>query len=456
MMWHLSGKPYSVQVEALNRAAPYLKYAYWLEMGLGKSALALNDFVTAVRDHDVLFNVVICPDSLKSNWWAEAETFGLKADIHVWPFPYFVTPQPPAMIIMNYEALLYSGGDWLDRFIKRYDGRIMLTADESTRFKNFQSRTANRMIALSPYAKVVRELTGAPMTQNVMDLWPQLRFIGQLSGINPYQFRNTYAVMGGYLGKQVIGLKNEDRLNDLLARCTFRAYKKDWTDLPPKVFPPPREVVLSKRQRELYKEMEDDLMVMLDDEAVTAPMVITCLEKLQQISSGFLIGDDGTTHDLVEPKLNPKALEIRAVCEEAGGKVLVFCRHRRAVDHLVEVLRDFNPAVMRGGMSRQEMDFEKIKFNERREHRVMIAQSSVGGMGHTLLGGSGRDRCSLTVFSENSFSLGDRMQAEDRNHRHGQDSACVTYVDVISSRVEAKITQALQKKLNWIDMLRAK
>lgn len=419
--------------------------------------MALNDFVDACINDGVLFHLVICPNSLKRNWVIEAQTFGLNANSYVWPEDVPDDPRklkPPAQIIMNYEALLASGGDWLGKFLRMYDGRIALTCDETSRIKNFKAATTKRTIAINPYAKRVRALSGTPMVQNVMDYWSQLRLIGQLSGVNPYQFRNTYGVMGGYLGKQVIGLKNKDSLQKILDGCSYTVSEK--VGLPPKVFPPPRQVKLSGEQARYYKEMQNDFLVMIEDEAVPAPMVITQMMKLQQISSGFLLDEKGAVHSLVTDRANPKAQVVAEVAEECGGKLLVFCHFKHSVDVLVNVLADFSPAVMRGGSSSEDLERHKKAFNENPSCRVMIAQASVGGMGHTLLGGAGRDRCATTCFYENTFALGDRLQAEDRNHRHGQDADSVTYVDIVASPVEMKIVRALQKKQDLIRSLREK
>jgi len=460
-MWHIKGKPYAVQTEALKRAYGRKGYGWWMEMGLGKTAVALNEYVDLVRRDEVEHLVVICPNSLKWNWVDEAANFGMEG-VAAWVWPDAWPPKGliraiPRMHVMNYEALLYSGGEWMKDFAKINDGKFMLVADETSRIKNFQASTTKKMIQLAPYAHTVRALSGTPMVNNVMDYWSQLRFIRQALG-NPYAFRNRYAVMGGYLGKQVVGIREETRseLQRILDDCSFTALKSEWADLPPKVFPPPRTVSLAPPQYKHYKAMQDDLMTMLGDEAVTAPMVITQLEKLQQISSGFIIDNQDRVHDLVDPARNPKLIEVRNVIEEAGGKVLIFCRHKHAVHILRQALADFRPAFMIGGTSRDGLEHEKKEFNNNPERRVMIAQSSVGGMGHTLLGGTGRDRCSTTIFFENSFALGDRLQSEDRNHRHGQDADCVTYIDIVASPVERKVVAALQKKVHLIQSLREK
>jgi hypothetical protein len=50
------------------------------------------------------------------------------------------------------------------------------------------------------------------------------------------------------------------------------------------------------------------------------------------------------------------------------------------------------------------------------------------------------------IFAENSFSLDDRSQVEDRPHRHGQTADSCLYVDVWGTPLDKRITAALQAK----------
>ena len=75
-------------------------------------------------------------------------------------------------------------------------------------------------------------------------------------------------------------------------------------------------------------------------------------------------------------------------------------------------------------------------------------------MGHTLLGQKGRDRCASTCFFENSFSLRDRLQMRDRNHRGSQDEPC-SYYDLITSPMDQAVVDALSGKKAQADMVDA-
>jgi SNF2 family DNA or RNA helicase len=61
------------------------------------------------------------------------------------------------------------------------------------------------------------------------------------------------------------------------------------------------------------------------------------------------------------------------------------------------------------------------------------------GMGLTLVNSS------ISFYYSNSFSLLERLQSEDRQHRPGQHCA-VTYIDLVADRtVDGKILKALSE-----------
>lgn len=450
--WHLNGSPYEVQRVASERMKGRVGFGLWLSMGLGKSAVSLDEIVDLVHREAIDGAVVVCPNSLKSNWRAEAETWGVKIPVVAWPN----TPTEwPCIFVVNYEAMLYAAYDVVLKIARKY--RLAMYLDESQRIKNPQASTTKKILSLRSEMAYRRILTGTPMTQNVMDLWPQLTFIGAVN-MNPYAFRNRFAVLGGYLGKQVTGTKNEDELRRVMGEHTMRATKDEWLDLPEKIFPPPRVIDMSKVQKDAYHSMAADFIVMLEKmngdelDSVSANMVVTQLIKLQQVASGFIIDEQGKPQDLVPPEKNPRLNEVESVVNDASGKVLIFCKHRYSATKLIDRMNKYGCSYLIGGMKEDEVAHQKATFNCAGGNRVLVTQLSVGGVGHTLLGAPGQDRCSTTVFYENDFSLGNRMQAEDRNHRHGQDRA-VVYVDFVSSPIDEKVIKALQKKLDVVKRL---
>ena len=107
-------------------------------------------------------------------------------------------------------------------------------------------------------------------------------------------------------------------------------------------------------------------------------------------------------------------------------------------------------STLKGNQSEEDQVHNKQQCNEGTA-TVMIAQLTAGKYGHTLLG-SKENPCHTTIFYENNYDLDARVQAEARNHRHGQNYP-VTYVDIIGTSLDEKIIQALQKKQSMAEAI---
>ncbi len=448
MTWHLKGQPHKVQIEAFKRAARRNGFAYFMEMGLGKTATTLNEMVEAGAEHDAY--VVLCPNSMKQVWAEEAETWGLPYKVMVWPkvATCMAANQGNTLLIMNWEALLGKGGQYLHRYMR--DRSIYLAGDESIFIKNPRAKRTKVFLSLVEMVKTVRLLSGKPIVNSPLDIWAQLRAIGAPVSRNPYAFRNHFCVMGGWQGKQIVGAQNQEELARVIAGHSFQATKAEWTDLPEKIYTR-REYEMTKDQARYYKTMMDDFMVELESGAVTAPMVVTQLNKLQQIASGFIYKEDGRGTPILGKAEPPKIALVKEILEEVNGKVIIFVKYRFSGEMLAEAFEQEGVVTLRGGQSREEQKAAMDAFNKDDGVRVCVAAVSSAKYGLTLLG-SGGQPCHTTIYYENDFSLDTRAQSEDRNHRHGQRNA-VTYIDLVGSPVERKVIKALQKKENLVKSL---
>jgi SNF2 family DNA or RNA helicase len=461
MRWllkHKEGrKPFEVQLVCCSKYEQVRErfpgFGMFKEMGLGKTATELNIFVHELFLGTVDGMAVFCPPSLRGNWRDEATDWGLVdagVHLHLWPkVPPVKELKSPFIVVMNYESVAVggaTGSKYLEELNKRF--RVRITLDESIQIKNPQSVRTKNLIAHSHTAVSRCILSGAPIVQGPHDLWSQLRFIGVMEG-KFFSWRNKFCVMGGFQGKKVLGVRKEreGELHELLESCSFRAKKEDWTDLPPKVYAPPRRLEMTKVQLEHYRSMEQDLITFVTEldgvTAIEANMIVTKMGKLQQISSGFMFDQDKRVIRLDGG--TPKLADMKELIEQVGTKVLIVAFFRPSIEILSEALAEYRPAVLKGGMTDDQVSAEKKRFNNDSSCRVAILQESSHKYGHTLLGQPGKDRCHTVVFYENSFSLDDRKQMEDRPHRHGQDTT-VTYIDYATSQIEYDAIRALQRK----------
>ncbi len=451
--WHLSepAKPYDVQIEALRKSEGHDKFGYFLEQGMGKTSLVLNDYVDRYTDTSTT-GIVVCPNSFKGDWATAPNDCGLDFSTSLWPREEFRTgtTSRPHINVINYEAIRSGGYDTVKDLIQKVNPVFIV--DESSAIKNFQSSTARAVLDLSKRVKVERLLNGTPMTQNVMDLVAQLKCLGELDGVNPYAFRNRFAEIGGYMGRKVVGVKNEEELHKIQDRCSFRALKKDWLDLPEKINRP-LKLEMTSNQRKHYREMLQDFYTMVDSHEFTADMVVTQMDKLRQVTSGVLI--DGDKFKLIDTlNDNPKVKAATDIIELGSGKMILVHFYRQMgfeiLDHFKK--KGFNPSYIRGGMKPEAIICEKHKFNNDPTSRVIVCQIQSAYQGHTLLGGQGNDRCHLSFFHDQTFSLLQRSQMEDRNHRGAQDRA-VLYYDPIMSPIDQAQVDAIAKKRDMASLV---
>ncbi len=446
--WLLSGKystPRAVQLEALRRAEGHLGWAHFLDMRLGKTSVALNEFMLLWTYCKFKWMLVIAPNDYKNDWVLEVGNAGMPISAMALEsskrrqFEQFINVHPWGIAAVNYEAL--RSKDNMALLTRICGPKTMIVADESIMIKGPNSVFTKAAIELAKQCGVRRCLTGKPITQGPHDLWAQLRFIGAISGWNFVSFRNAFCKMGGFQGKQVKGIQNEARLAEILDACSWVARKVDWLKAPGVDYMNKRIEMLPNQWR-TYCLMDETFMASLADGEVAADQIVTKLMKLQQIASGFIIDEDGKTHELVALEDNPKILAlINLLDNEISTKITIFYHFRYSGAALRLALSRYNTAWIGGDL---DVIGEKEKFTNDPTCRVMLAQIKAAKYGHNLMA-SPDDPCFTSVFYENTYSLDDRSQAEERNQGEGQQCP-VTVIDFIAAKRDELVIEALRRK----------
>jgi SNF2 family DNA or RNA helicase len=459
--WYFDDTPYEVQNKALDFTWRKADRGYFMDMGLGKTKVTISDFMRHHYAGFVNYFLIVCPNNLKSNWkneWAE-----MNSDIPLFVYPddrkeIIANRMDPCAVVFNYERLLTDHGIGVfDTFIKTE--KAMTALDESSRIKNPQSLTTKTLIkpdkglgtSRNKVIKMRRCLTGTPQTQSPLDYYPQLKFEAPNFPLTPHQFKTRFCKMGGFMNKQIVGVQREEELRELLGKHFFIARKGDWLDLPEKLYQI-REFEMVGAQKEAYKQMKGQFVATLaDGNSASATIALSQLEKLLQISRGFVINDNGEISNLTKWEENPVFLATLDTIQEAQGKVVVMTHHRVFSENLLAFLsKHFKCEKIFGGMSPQEIEAGKARFNQE-DSQVIVCQLGVGAMGHTLLGNYA-DRCSTMIFAENIFSLEKRLQGEDRIHRIGQDKGCL-YVDIMGTPVDKRVQKILKDKKTTMEKI---
>ena len=453
-------KPYDHQREALMISKDQKHFAYFMEMGTGKTKVTIDN-ICYLRDKEEIDTVIIsAPKGVYANW------INTEIPIHMWDsidyeigiysasmkvaqkrklFQAMEATDKLRILIINVESFVTKKGiDVAMTFVKTSKNGVMTIIDESTCIKNHKSKRAKGAMQLSKLSKYKRILTGTPITNNPLDLYSQCEFLSKgASGHSSYwAFKHRYAilepmVLGNRTFEKIVGFANHDELTRKLNDFSYRVLKSDCLDLPDKIYLR-REVQMTKEQKNLYDTLKNESLVMLENGILTSTNALTTLNKLQQIACGHVKDDFGTVTSIPNNKQNALDEVLQEI--DNNAKVIIWCNFQKDVEMLKAYLGD-QAVTYYGKDNDQDREIALNKFRHPSlSCRFFIGTPQCSGRGLTL------NNANYVIYYSNSFKLEDRLQSEDRCHRIGQ-TKNVTYIDIITAgTVDEKILRALKDK----------
>ena len=462
MNYKFKTKPYAHQLTALEKSWNKETYAYFMEMGTGKTKVLIDNMSMLYDKGKIDGALIVAPKGVIKTWYEQELPAHLPDHIEnvtvLWQ-PNITKGQQEKLeslfeietalhiLVMNVEAFSTDKGmKFASKFLNSH--KVLMAIDESTTIKTPTAKRTKNIISLSKYAKYKRIMTGSPVTKNPLDLFTQCEFLDPylLDHASYYSFRNRYAVMKsmhvrGRTIQVVDAFQNLAELSEKLQGFSYRVLKEDCLDLPPKNFTK-RHIVLTSDQRKIYEQMKKEAIATLNGKVTSTVTVLTQLMRLQQITCGHFTADDGSVQ-LID---NNRIKELMNVLEETEGKAIIWANYQRDITNIIgSIVKEYGPGsvVDYYGLTPQEERQDNIrKFQSDPKCRFIVGTPSTGGYGITLT------TANTVIYYSNGYDLEKRLQSEDRAHRIGQTKS-VTYVDIIcEDTVDEKITKALRKKIN--------
>ena len=462
MNYRFKTKPYEHQLKALKISWDKKCFAYFMEMGTGKSKV-LIDNSAMLYDHGKINGVlIVAPKGVYKNWYSSEIPTHLpehvEKNVVLWQAiitkqqqknldTLFKTGTDLHILIMNVESLSTKKGvDFAARFLNSHE--TLMAIDESTTIKNPEAKRTKNIVELGKNAKYKRILTGSPVTKSPLDLYKQCEFLDPwlLDHTSWYTFRTRYAIMknmsfNGRTFQKVVGYKNLAELSEKLKPFSNRVLKDDCLDLPKKIFMK-RIVQLTPDQFKVYEQMKKEALAILNGKMLTTSNALTQLMRLQQITCGHFKSDDGTVQEVKSNRID----ELINVLNEVEGKVVIWAHWQSDVRQIIKAIVDeFDQDcfVDYYGLTPQDERQKNIKrFQEDDKCRFFIGTPQTGGYGITLTAASNM------IYYSNGYDLEKRQQSEARIDRIGQTKP-MTYIDIIcEDTVDERIVKALRKKVN--------
>ena len=460
MNYKFKSKPFAHQSKALEMSWDKEVFAYFMEMGTGKSKVLIDNIAMLFNAGKINGALIIAPKGVYKNWF-DSEIPSHMPDyvekkVGLWRTdpnakdlkPLFSTGAELHILIMNVEAFSTKKGVlFAHKFLSCHNALIGI--DESTTIKNPNAKRTKSILSLKPLSKFRRILTGSPVTKSPLDLFSQCQFLDSwlLNQSSYYAFRTRYAVcrkinVSGRQVEIVVGYRNLGELSEKVKPFSYRVLKDDCLDLPPKTYTK-RIIELSDEQKKVYKTMKEKAIAFLNGKMVSTATVITQLMRLHQITCGHFTSDDGDVQEIKNNRID----QLMEILEEVEGKAVIWAHYRYDIKKIVEAISkkygENSVVTYYGDTSTDDRQKAITKIQDKDSFvRFIVGTPQTGGYGITLTGAS------TMIYYSNGYDLEKRQQSEARIDRIGQEKP-MTYIDIIAEgTVDDKIVQSLRKKVN--------
>jgi SNF2 family DNA or RNA helicase len=463
MNYKFKTKPYEHQITALEKSWNKEVFAYFMEMGTGKSKVLIDNISMLYDKGKINAALIVAPKGVYQNWYdtevpvhmvdhIEKNMVLWKANINKKQqsklSTLFEETHKLKLLIMNVEAFSTKKGlDFASSFLNSH--QTLMAIDESTTIKNPDAKRTKNIVALGKAAKYRRILTGSPVTKSPLDLYKQCEFLDEflLDHASYYSFRTRYAVMktanfGGRSVQIVVAYRNLAELSEKLSPFSYRCLKEDCLDLPDYTYTT-RIIQLTPEQQKIYNQMKQVALAQLDGKMMTTQSAMVQLMRLHQITCGHFTADDGSIKKIKNDRLST----LVDILQEVENKAVIWAHYRNDIASIIEAVektfgKDSYVTYYGDTTNEERQNAIKQIQDPNSKVRFIIGTPQTGGYGITLTGAN------TMVYYANGYDYEKRIQSEARINRAGQ-TRKMTYIDIIAEKtIDEKIVKALRNKMN--------
>ncbi len=477
--YNFGTKPFNHQLSVLQKSADKPYWAYFLEPGLGKSKVLIDNGAYLYQQGKIKAMVICTVKAMCPSFeFVEVPTH-MPPDVAYTVFRYdsaqsskkgfkeawtrFLSSKAFKVFIFNVDAAISAKLVEMMRDLYRVVGSdFLMGIDESTTIKTHTAKRAMAVVKFSRAAKYRRIMTGTPITNSPLEIFGQALALAKPEDIlghkSFYSFRNYFAevekkTFGNRSFQVVTGYRNTKELTELLGTFSSIIKKDDALDLPEKTYIR-MPVDMTEAQRKLYDKLRQEAIIELEalGDAIEVTNILTMMVKLHQIVCGQLkyVDENGKeAYTSIENNRIDAVLGLLEV-EAPFSKVVIWSNYRQSIRDVVNAIKgkygDDSVIQFHGGVAQADREVAAKRFQDPNDVcRFFVGNPQSAGMGLTLT------KADVAIYYSNDYSLERRIQSEDRIHRIGQKNA-VRYIDLVSpDTVDEKILKALYDKKNLAD-----
>lgn len=343
---------------------------------------------------------------------------------------------PADLYVINRENV-----PWLVDYYRNawpFDGVVL---DESSSFKNPQSKRFKALKKVLDRIRWLVLLTGTPAPNGLEDLWAQIYLLdqGQRLGRTITSFREAFFTQDkSYPGQQYRTYSPQPgadkRIEEAISDICVSMKAADYLELPEYI----EDVVpveLDASAEKAYKKLEREALLQVDDSTITAGTAAVLNGKLLQLCSGAVYDTGGHATEIHDCKIEAF---LETVERMNGQHALVFYWFQHERERLLAALRARFPG-LRVRVYNRDQDAEDWNAGE---VDLLLAHPASCGYGLNLQRGGHH----MIWFGFPNWALEIYQQACKRLHRQGQQFPVVSHLLVVKGGMDEAVVTALQQK----------
>lgn len=414
----------------------------WVIMGGGKTRTTL-ELIRRVGARRV---IVVSPPSVLSVWEGEAAKWN--SDLRVVKLDQVSTKKraevvrdhigEDCILAVNYQSV------WRDPLfdqLRRFNADMVIF-DEVHMLKAAGSKVSRRAATLVAKTERVVGLTGTLIPNGQQDIYGTARAIRpDLFGTNHDKFMRQYFIMGGFQGRQILGLWDnfkddfQNKLDQFVVHVDHDYLIKSGTIELPEELHQNRFVTLKPKTMKAYRELEEHFITKVEEGYITASNVLVKALRLLQFSSGIMQVDDAP-HPIMVDDAKLKATE--EWLEEVGSDpAVIWTQFKAEVDEISKMLtkKKISYSQLTGSV-KQLADWKAGRT------QVLVVNMAAGAEGIDLT------RSRHALYFSLSYNYKNYIQSVARTSRPGADvSLPVLYTYLVAAdTIDGDVANALVEK----------
>lgn len=433
-------EPYPYQQYCAARIVADAAVGLFLDMGLGKTVITLDAINTLRYDRWAVQRVlIIAPKKVaEGTWTKEAQKWEhlrhlrISAVLGSQQKRLRALATPADIYVINRDNVA-----WLVDYFKNAWPFDMVVLDESSSFKNSQSKRFKALKLVRSRINRLVELTGTPASNGLIDLWAQIYLLdgGARLGRTLGQYRERFFDPDKRSRTQIFSYTPKDGsmeyIQQAIGDICVSMKAEDYLNLPDRMFDDV-PVVLDDKARKAYWQLERDLLLELDEGQITAASAGVLTGKLLQLCNGAVY--DSEKRPLAIH--NCKVEAFLEVLEQLNGQhCLVFYNFQHDRDRLLAVLE---PLGLRVRVYQSAADEDAWNAGE---IDVLLAHPASCAYGLNLQSGGHH-----IVWFGLTWSLEQYEQANKRLHRQGQRHPVIVHHLVVQGGMDEDVIESLRAK----------